>query len=105
MAKIGIHLHCRRLDRLQSEIKPCILSLNKINENLEKFFTKKIDAEILRSLYELPVNKHNVRKFAAKIRTLEVGRLLNIRDFDVNRIFSGQLSYSKAGYFLHMLNC
>lgn len=45
--------------------------------DLEKFFAKKVDAEVLQALFEMPVHKDNARQFAAKIRTLEISRLLH----------------------------
>jgi replicative DNA helicase len=43
---------------------------------LSNFFNKKEEAQHLRAILDFPVSLDNVRKFAAKIRKLEIGRLL-----------------------------
>jgi replicative DNA helicase len=43
---------------------------------ISNFFTKKEEAQHLRAILDFPVSLENVRKFAAKIRKLEIARLL-----------------------------
>src|SRR5690606_19407655 len=44
---------------------------------LETFFQKQANAQHLKAIFDFPVNQKNVRTFAAKIRKLEVARLLH----------------------------
>lgn len=44
---------------------------------LESFFQKQVNAQHLKAIFDFPVDQKNVRKFAAKIRKLEVARLLH----------------------------
>lgn len=44
--------------------------------DLSHFFTKKEEAQHLKAILDFPTNLENIRKFAAKIRKLEITRLL-----------------------------
>ncbi|NDG32612.1 hypothetical protein EB118_21385, partial [bacterium] len=45
--------------------------------DLSHLMSKKEEAQHLKAIYDFPVNLENIRKFAAKIRKLEIARLLH----------------------------
>jgi len=75
----GIIFKCLKtlFEREQKSI-PDIASIYSVAQelNLDNILNKKDEAQHLRAIMDFPVSESNVRKFAAKIRKLEIARLL-----------------------------